>query len=303
VPPNESRFRTHRCDGCGGPLPEPDVDTPALTCPFCGLVTELKDRPAPVVVSWDLETSARQAGSRIKLALRLGVALAAVVVAFVVLRALRPMTDAIDDVRRQGEEIRESMREVAPHELAALEPGVARPVVVDPPPGGFAAFDPVVRLDWVLPIAKAWKSDATLERIDGGPITTSGTIDLSSQAEAAVSYRFLSAERIAAWTRDADRVRNLEVDYRLELVVARAKAAATVTRGRPMSIQVPPTESLMPMPELLSRARTQAGFVDRPAYLGELVHYSPNGWVWRLATLSGRERLPMIRARDGRVGD
>lgn len=298
---DEAKFRTHRCEGCGGPLPEPDAETPALTCPFCGLVTELTDRPAPVV-SWDLEASARQAGSKVTLALRIGVAIAALVVAFTILRVVRPVTDALDTVRRQSDDLRESMRDIAPDELATLEPGGPRGVLASPPPNGFAAFDPVKQLDWVMTFARAWARDATLERIEGGPIAPGGTVDLSGQVEAALSYRFLSPERAAAWRRDADRVRDLEVDYRLELIIARAKVAADVTRGRPTSAEAPPMEPLLAMANLLDRARAQKGFLDRPYYLGDLVYYASNGWVWRLKTLSGRETLPLIRARDGQVG-
>jgi hypothetical protein len=280
-------------------LPEPAEGERSVACGFCGLVTEWPDRPPPVVVRWDLEATTRQLGRKARLALRLGILVAAGVVAFSILRAVRPITEALDSINEQAAQFQERERPVKPEALATLRPNERRRLEIAPPDGGFERFDPVARLDWVRTIARAWVVDAALDRIEAGPIAPGGTVDLSGGTEASVEYRFLSPSRIATWQKEADLEPNAEADYALSLDLIAGTVLAIVQRGRPLYEQVPPSEDLMPLRDLLARARSRAEFPDRPFYAGHVTYVVPEGWLWSFQTLSGRDRVPMVRGRTG----
>jgi hypothetical protein len=283
-----------RCVGCGGALPRLRAGDTTVTCQFCGLTAE-RVQPPPVVVRWDLVTSVRQLGRGAKLAVVVGLVAAAGVVAFSILRAVRPITEALDSVRQQSDEIRESLRMIAPSELAGIEPGRPRAVDIAGLADGLAALDPIGRLDWVLGIARAWSPDAVLERIEGGPIARDGTANLAADGDALLSYDFVSPQRLADWDREADVRRDAATNYRLELSLAKGGVTARIVRGRPRNVKVPPIEALLAVGDLLARARKN-GFPDRAFYVGTLRYLPRVGWHWQLQTPSQREVFPRLRA-------
>lgn len=287
-------WRVQRCTGCGAALPRGDRDDPAITCRFCGLTIE-RAQLRPLIVRWDIERSIRQLGRRAKLAVLLGLVVAAGVVAFAILRAARPITDALHSLREQSDKIEESLRPVAPNALATIEPGVWRAVEVTPPKGGLAVFDPVGGMEWVLDVARSWAVDAALEQIEGGPIARDGTMNLAAEGEAFISYEFLAPQRLAQWDREADLRRDVAADYELEVAIAHGRVTARVTRGRPLNVKVPPAGPLLAVGELLARARRN-GFPDRPFYVGTLRHSPRQGWQWHLQTPSGRDSFPRLIA-------
>jgi hypothetical protein len=263
-----------------------------------------------VLVRWDVEKSLGQLGRRARWVLFAGLAVAAGVVAMTALRAVRPITAALDSVREQHEAMQASLRALAPSALPAVEPGRWHTVAVETPTGGLQSFDPVAGLAWVIDVARAWAPDATLERLEGGPLARDGTVDVAARraaepagagsntgTDAVLSYRFLSPRRLAEWDRAADARRDLTADFRLELVIARGSVTASVTRGRPLNVTVPTAVPLLPLRDVLSRARAQ-GFPDRPFYAGSLSHRPTEGWTWRLATPSGRESFAPLPASE-----
>lgn len=291
--------RAHRCGGCGAALPPPDDEARSLTCRFCGLTTELPDRPAPVVVRWDLDATTRQLGRKVKLVLIVGLLAAAAVVAWTVLRAVRPITEALDSMSEQARRLEATQKPIPIETLATIEPGTRWIIDAPAPPGGWATFDAVARLDWARGLARRWAGDARLERLEAGPIAPNGTVDLSGGVESSVRYRFLSPARMASWKAEADLKPNVEADYALSFDLIGGTVMAIVQRGRPLYEVVPPDEDLLSVADLLARARAKPGFPDRPFYSGHVTYLEPEGWLWSLQTLSGTDRVPMVRARTG----
>jgi hypothetical protein len=292
--------RAVRCQGCGGPLPEAPQDGSTITCPFCGIVNEAAARPS-VTVKLDVREAAAHLGSRVKLAIGLGLAGVALVVAFGVLRAVRPITDALDEVRQQSDAMKEAIRPLAPAELTSLTEGGWRHVQAQPPPSGWTAFDPVVGMEWASGIARAWAADAVLTRLEVTRVAADGTLDLTGSLGDAAEYQFVSPSRIADWEHRANREVDARAVYGLTMRVAEQHVTANVRRGRPRSSTPLPPADTLPLRDVFSRARKQPSFAEHPFYTGQLTYLPKEGWVWHFQSLSQRERIPRVRARDGRV--
>jgi hypothetical protein len=293
-----------RCAGCGGPLPETPAAQRQVTCAFCGVVNDLT-HAAPQVIKvevGDLGKIAGPLGRRIRLAIGIGVGIAAVVIGVSLLRVLRPVREALHEVDRQAQEMQERLRPIAPAELATLADSGWKEVRVPAPPSGWTAFDPVDAIEWAMAIARGWQPDARLTRIDVMRATPAGTVDLSTDLEERAGYRFVSPAQIAEWQRIADREVNARVPYQLTLQVATQKVTAQVTRGRPPPRALPPgPPDTRRLGEVIAAAATSGRFRSLPFYNGYLTHLDREGWVWYLQSLSRRETLPRVRARDGAV--
>lgn len=295
--------RARRCAGCGGPLPVSPPDARIVTCEFCATVNDLPGADAGGRIVLDLRGTGAPLSRAAKRAIRIGIGLAALVVAFGILRAIRPITETIEQVNQQAADMNELLRPLAPAELAKLETGGWRTVQADAPPSGWAAFDPVRGIEWASGVARAWAADARLTRIDVSRVSAEGLMNLSAEGEDRVGYRFVSPARIAGWDARADREVNAQAVYGLTLELARERVRANVTRGRPGHrdrVSLPPPDSL-PLGELLARAKRSRRFSEYPFYAGYLTHLDRDGWVWYLSSLSRRETLPRVRARDGAV--
>jgi hypothetical protein len=173
---------------------------------------------------------------------------------------------------------------------------------VPTPASGWAAFEPVTDLRWAQTIARAWQSDARLTRIDVNRLKHDGTIDLTAGADNSAGYRFISPGQIDAWEKIADRDANARVGYELMIKLAEQKVTALIVRGSPRSDALPPLDiNSHALPELLTRARKSKSFADHPFYDGYMIALEREGWVWYLNSLSRRDSIPRVRARDGAV--
>ena len=78
-----------------------------------------------------------------------------------------------------------------------------------------------------------------------------------------------------------------------------SKVTGLVSRGRPSKRELPPGNVDSGRLGEVIAAATRRGFSDYPFYNGYLIHLEREGWVWYLQSLSRRDSLPRIRARDG----
>ena len=151
-------------------------------------------------------------------------------------------------------------------------------------------------------MARGWQADARLTRIDVTRATPAGVVDLNATPEDTVGYRFVAPSKVEEWSKIADRESNARVPYELMLRIAQRKTVAHITTGRPPSGTLPPTSvDSRRLGDLLATAKRGRGFVEYPLYSGYLIHNDREGWVWYLQSLSRREPLPRVRARDGAV--
>ena len=74
-----------------------------------------------------------------------------------------------------------------------------------------------------------------------------------------------------------------------------------VHSGRPPDDPTPPPLDSLPLRDLLARVRANKRFPAHPFYTGFLIHSDRIGWIWYFASLSRRENIPQVRARDAAV--
>ena len=297
-----------RCAGCGAPLPQTPEGTRQQACPFCGIVNDLAHAaPAqtPVAIKIDvgeIVQSATHAGRKIARVLFVTVALVSVVILAGLYTAFRPVSDALQRAAEQPRRTQIEQQPIPASALATMDGGGWREVEATLPADGWAAFDPIANLRWALALAREWQADARLTRIDVTRATPAGLVDLTATAEDTVGYRFVSPSKVEEWGRIADRESNARVPYELMLRIAQRKTAAHITTGRPPSGSLPPASvDSRRLGDLLATAKRGRGFIEYPLYSGYLIHNDREGWVWYFQSLSRRESLPRVRARDGAV--
>lgn len=296
--------RVRKCGGCGGPLSEAVGAGGTITCSFCGTVNEVTAptaQPQQVVIQVDgVVRPVMRAGAAV--AVVVGVVVIFIVIAACVIvyqQTMRPASTALNNLSKEALRARELTRPLLLTELPTYKERGQRPVNVAPPPGGWTGFDAVASLPWVNEIALAWAPDARLTRIDLGLIAGDGTADLTGDRQDTVGYRFVSPSRIAQWSKIADRDVDAAAAYELLLRIGRSEAMVYVHSGRPPDDPPPPALDSLPMRELLTRARQNQRFPTHPFYTGFLIYNDRSGWIWYLQSLSRRESIPQVRARDG----
>jgi hypothetical protein len=298
--------RVRRCGGCGGPLSEPANSQGTITCSFCGTVNEVTTPASqPIVIRLDSGAGRRIIRPGGGVAFAIGVTIFAIIVgvgAVVYRTAVRPASSALGVLSREALRARELTRPLALTELPTLNERGHRQVNVPEPPGGWKAFDPVAGLPWAFEIAQAWAPDARLTRIDLGLISGDGVADLTGDRHDTIGYRFVSPSRIAQWAKIADTDVNASaVAYELFVRLGRGMAVVYVHNGRPPNDPPPPALEGLPLRDLLARARESKRFPAHPFYTGFLLYSDRMGWVWLFSSLSRREDIPRVRARDAAV--
>jgi hypothetical protein len=293
-----------RCAGCGGPLPETAPDQRQIRCAFCGIVNDIT-QATPRIIKVEIGDLAEVAGSvgrKIRLAVMIGVGVAAAIVVVGLLQVVRPVRQALQEVGEQATQMEERLRPIALAELATLGDVGWKEVLAPPPPTGWSAFDPIADTEWAMAIARAWQPDARLTRIDVTRLSPAGTLNLTADLEELAGYRFVSPKQVDEWDRIADREVKARVPYELMMHVARQKVVAHVVHGRPSSRALPASSpDSLGLGALINAATTSGRFTALPFYNGYLTYLPREGWVWYLQSLSQRGSLPRVRARDGAV--
>jgi hypothetical protein len=311
-------MRALTCPKCGAPV-ELDDDGGLASCPFCGS-TLAPTRAVPRASGAERagEEPELQVGAPVVIDLR-GHRAAARGVAWMVMlflaaifgftgwmvwksvaSATAGMKSAFDAA---GVGLPGTSRPRKPAELAAIT-GHLGWLELDaaPPPastGGFGALDPVAALPWAVAIAQAWAPDAAIERVDVTRLRPDGTVNVADDAEAEVTYRFVSPARIADYRRRAELSTRAEAEAELFVQLAGGKLTALILRGTPDDEPAPPYPKVLPTTELARRLARDERF-QRPFLQGYLIRLEREGWVWYLSPLSRGESLPRVRATDAR---
>lgn len=304
------------CKGCGAPLPETDDLQLQVTCRFCGVVNERSQAGVPlshveivVDASGPRARNASTAVGRVVaiVVLAIGGSLAWTVwmartTARTVNVAVSDATNTAATLARLASEAANAKKPLGKADLFPLDgKGGWRTVSVDPPPGGWSRVDPVAAIAWARDIARPWAPDAVLYRVDVKKVGEDGLIDLTSD-DAELGFRWVSPGRMEAWRKEADLKGDVEGVYGMLMQVGRREMRVLVERGRPNPTQYPKTSAeSTAMPALLARARTQKNWVTKPFYQGYLIRLDDEGWVWYLNSLSGRDSIPRLRAKDGKT--
>jgi hypothetical protein len=289
-----------RCSGCGASLGEPTDDDLTVVCRFCGLRHDLNDLAgagaATVVVQ--LSPGVRRTNV-VVLALVLGVvALAVGFGLFTADRTSERITTALRETTATvPQRVAETRRSLALDELPGLTEFGWKTVDVAAPPGGYDAFEPVAALPWAIAIGRAWATDAAITRIDVGRVSVTGVVDLSGETTS--GYRFASAARHVRWRQETDAGSKSTTPTALMLQL-RGTTVSVLVQNDNRNVPATPPAASLPLPEILSRARTARGFGDRPFYAGYLIHLPREGWAWYFSAPSG-DGFPRVRARDGRA--
>ncbi|MEZ5294628.1 MAG: hypothetical protein R2745_26355 [Vicinamibacterales bacterium] len=289
-----------RCTGCGAALGEPTDDDLTILCTFCGLRHDINALgsagPAPVVI--ELGPGMRRTNGLIVGTILAIVALSVAGGLYVSYRAATEVTTRVTEATRSVQaRAAERRRALAPAELSGLTEFAWKTLDVPPPPGGFAAFDPVASLPWALDIAHAWATDAVVTRIDVDRVAATGVVALDGEATS--GYRFASPARTERAARQADTGVKGATSTGMMMQLRGSEVRVLMETDR--VDDVPPTAAAsLPLGRILERARRGRGFGDRPFYAGYLILLPREGWVWYFRSLSG-ESFPRVRARDGRV--
>ena len=188
--------------------------------------------------------------------------------------------------------------------LRDLGPGF-HDLSVSPPAGGYATFDAVVQLPWAVTIAQAWAGDARRQRIDVGRRHPDGLVNAEDDAEAEVTYRFVSADRVEELRRRADLSSKAEMptEFWVRVKSGKPQVIAPGTVGAMLHVHdldgLPPAHpQALPLTDTFKRLAGKSQF-SAPFYSGYLIFLKSEGWVWYFSTLSGTS-LPRVRATDAR---
>lgn len=288
-----------RCSGCGAALGVPTDDDLTIVCTFCGLRHDLNQVAGmPGAVTIEVGPQVRRASTAVVMSMVAVVALAVGGGLFIAYRSSMAITSTVQQATTLAtQRIAETARALPPSELATSTSFGWKDVATEPPPGGYASFEPVAALPWALAIARGWASDAVLTRIDVGRVAATGVVDLAG--EDVSGYRFRSPARERRWRQETDAGSKSTTTTELMLQLKGTTLRALVSGDSRDEPEAPAPASL-PLPALLERARTGKGFGDRPFYGGYMIHLPREGWAWYFRAPSG-DSFPRVRARDGRV--
>jgi hypothetical protein len=187
------------CSKCGGPLPAGALDT-VVTCPFCGTASRIGATGSVVVV----RGGAGVAGALVVfVALGIGGAVLVIGVVLAIFAAGGPQQPTFTP---------------PPSPPAVVAAPVEPPRPVEPPkitaatiatidhsnwfdvdstgmPGGFATVDPATVAPWLDGLARAWATDARLQRVDLTGVRADGTLDLRERDDWRADFRYFSPAR------------------------------------------------------------------------------------------------------------
>lgn len=274
-------MQARRCAGCGAPLPDAD-EFDRATCRFCGLSHDAAGAPGqPIQIAIDLPPVRRTA--RVAIIAITMVFLFAVLtpLAFVYLqwRAASALTPAASLASRVTGAAKKAF---TTSELRDLPRGF-HDLDTTPPPGGYGAVDAVSALPWALAIAQAWSEDARIDRIDVERMRPDGVVNAADDAEASVTYRFLSTTRLAELQRRAQTSSRAELDTGFWVKLSSGRAQVFADRNSASFARsagaAPAHPVALPLAALVARPGAKRALLPVPFYKGYMIHNAREGWV------------------------
>lgn len=296
------------CASCGSPLPEVPPGVRQAKCRFCGVVNDFAaGGAAPITIAIDPADAARvvrRAGGVAAMVVFVPVAIALAAAGFGLYMSIRTVSPAAESASVStalSTAARAVRRSVAPADLAKTGNSGWQTLDVVPPSSGWATFEPVGDLNWAMAIAKAWRPDARLTRIDLSRLTPQGTVNLAGSADDSAGYRFESPSQREEWIRSARQGEaKPRAGYELMLKLSQQAVTSLATQGTPLTReQPPPPADILPLVQLMPIARRKPAFAEPSFFDGYMIYNEREGWVWYLTGRGFDESLPRLRARDG----
>src|SRR5262249_28907215 len=139
--------------------------------------------------------------------------------------------------------------------LADLPARGRLPLEISPPPGGYAKLDAVAAIPWALKAAQGWAPDARLMRIDLTRGSPDGIVNTAGDAEAEVTYRFLSPARAAQYWKEADERTNVTARSEMWVIARAGEAFVQALTSTPSREAAPPPPDVLPMPTMMQKVR------------------------------------------------
>jgi hypothetical protein len=164
---------------------------------------------------------------------------------------------------------------IRPAALADLGTAVFQPLDVPPPPGGYAALEPMKALPWILGVAQAWRKDAVLVEARWLHLRPDGTLDLAQDDGARISYVFVApTNRQARFQGRAGQVANT-----LELTIHLGQLQATLSKGADRSGTLP---TCLPDPSLSLLQCKGGALGNGKPYLTGGLEWDQGSWMGRV---------------------
>jgi hypothetical protein len=276
-------------------------------CRFCGVVNDFAAAgAAPITIAIDPADATRvvrRAGGVAAAVIFVPMAIALAAAGFGVYMAVRTVAPAAGSASVStalSTAARAISRSVAPADLAKAGNAGWQTLDVSPPSSGWATFEPVGDLNWAMAIARAWRPDAHLIRIDVSRLTPQGTVNLAGSADDSAGYRFESPSQREEWIRSARQGEpKPPAGYELMLKASQQAITGLVTQGKPSTREPPPAADILPLVKLMPAARRKPAFAQPSFFDGYMIYNEREGWVWYLTGRGFDESLPRLRARDG----
>lgn len=183
----------HACSNCGAKMPIVDPGV-VQTCAFCGAqAREPVPQARPVAAHYVAPAAGRKTSAGVvAMFLVLGAVVPAIVIAVVVMQ--RKPTDArpAGTAATPPAKPKLTLANVATSPIQGIQP-------IDAPGmlGTFEAFDPLANVEWAKSIARAWKADAIMHRIDAARVAKDGLVNVKTTPKAQVTYRFYSPKCVS----------------------------------------------------------------------------------------------------------
>jgi hypothetical protein len=173
-------------------------------------------------------------------------------------------------------------------------------------PGAPGDFEALAAVPWALELARQWKPDAELTRIDADALDETGRLDFTSSANARVTYRFWSPQAFAEY--EASSSPSIETRYEVELYLelsgegVRALRVAVPLPSKGTAVELPKNCTLK---QVMERLRQKKKLPERHAfYSAYLIQVNFRGeagapW-WYVSPINHAFSLPPVDARTCR---